>query len=333
LTPQDAIFIPGVSVKKTGKRKPAEPVLAPGSAGASRLQERADQYRSLLDSVPGSVARIDLQGKYLFVNKYFLALTGMTYDSVIGRGVEIIRPFIDPSSFPALVHAVTTTMREQKQTEVEIWGTDSSGTRRYLVQVSKPWFDGRKRFAGIEILTYDITQRKCAEEQMAKYHQKLQLLVEERTAKLRQAEKDLEQQNRLLSEKNIALREVMGQLEDEKRKMGDAIRSNMEQLILPQLDRLKMCGPQETQKYLTLLEFNLKEITAGFGKQLSGALNRLTQKEIEICDMIKRGMTCKEIARLQNTSPRTVETHRNRIRKKLGIADTAVNLATFLKNL
>jgi DNA-binding NarL/FixJ family response regulator len=47
--------------------------------------------------------------------------------------------------------------------------------------------------------------------------------------------------------------------------------------------------------------------------------------------MVPRGRG--EIARLQNTSPRTVETHRNRIRKKLGIADAGVNLATYLKNL
>jgi PAS domain S-box-containing protein len=299
----------------------------------ARLRERIDQFRALLDHVPGSVARIDLAPKYVFVNKQFLLLTGLTEDQVIGRGVEVIRPFIDAASFAAMVDAVNTTMREQKSTEVEICGTDSKGVRRWLVQTAHPWYDRNKHFAGVEIMTTDITQQKCADEQMATYHQKLQLLVDERTAKLRKAEKELFEQNKLLSEKNIALRQVMGQLEEEKKSIAETVRNNMEQLILPQIDKIRTACTPDGRKYLQLLEYNLKEITAGFGKRGFTKLNTLTQKEIEICDMIKRGMSCKEIARLQNTSPRTVETHRNRIRKKLGISDTSVNLVTFLKNL
>ena len=302
-------------------------------AEIGRLQERVAQYRSLIDSVPSSVARIDLTPKYVFVNKQFLMLTGLAEEQVIGRDVEVIRRFIDPASFAAMVDAVSQTIRERKKTEVEIWGKDNNGTRRCLFQTAYPWYDRNREFAGVEILTNDTTQQKCAEEQMTKYHLKLQRLVDDRTAKLLQAEKELFEQNRLLQEKNIALREVMGQLEDEKKNIAETIRNNMEQLVLPQIDKIRTTGSADCKKHLQLLEYNLKEITAGFGKLLSDKLNRLTQKEIEICDMIKRGMSCKEIARLQNTSPRTVETHRNRIRKKLGITDTAVNLATYLKNL
>lgn len=299
----------------------------------ARLTETVSQYRSLIDSVPDSVARIDLTPKYLFVNKQFLSLTGLHEKDVIGRDVEVIRKFMDPASFDAMANAVAQTIREEKRTEVEIWGKDLRDTRRCLLQVSLPWYDSDKKFAGVEIVTHDITQRKCAEDQMTKYHQKLQNLVDERTAKLRKAEQNLEEQNKLLSEKNIALRQVMGQLEVEKRKIAETVRNNMEQLVLPQIDKIRVACSPDCKKHLQLLEFNLREITAGFGKRTSDRLNTLTQKEIEICDMIKRGMSCKEIAKLRNTSPRTVETHRNRIRKKLGITDTAVNLSTYLKNL
>ena len=322
--------------KKRTQLSPSSLASSRGSArGAEivQLQERVAQYRSLIDNVPGAVARIDLTPKYVFVNKQFLMLTGLVEEQVIGRDVEVIKPFIDTGSFAAMVNAVTQTMLEKKKTGVEIWVKDSKGTRRCLSQMAYPWYDRNKKFAGVEILTNDITQRKCAEEQMTKYHEKLQHLVDERTAKLRQAEKELFEQNRLLQEKNIALREVMGQLEGEKKNIAETIRNNMEQLVLPQIDKIRAACSEDCEKHLQLLEYNLKEITAGFGRFISDKLNRLTQKEIEICDMIKRGMSCKEIARLQNTSPRTVETHRNRIRKKLGITDTAVNLATFLKNM
>jgi PAS domain S-box-containing protein len=299
----------------------------------ARLRECTEQYRSLIDNVPDSLSRIDLTPKYLFVNKQFLSLTGLSEKDVIGRDVQVIRKFMDPPSYAAMVKAVAQTIREQKKTEVEIWGKDLRGTRRCLLQIALPWYDAKKSFAGVEILTKDITQQKCAEEQMTKYHRHLQSLVEERTAKLRKAEVELEEQNRLLSEKNIALRQVMGQLEDEKKKIAETIRNNMEQLVLPQIDKIRATCAGDCRKHLQLLEFNLREITVGFGKRTSEKLNTLTQKEIEICDMIKRGMGCKDIARLRNTSPRTVETHRNRIRKKLGITDTSVNLATFLKNI
>ena len=47
--------------------------------------------------------------------------------------------------------------------------------------------------------------------------------------------------------------------------------------------------------------------------------------------MIRQGLSSKEIARLANISYRTVEIHRARIRKKLGLLDPSENLATFLR--
>lgn len=49
----------------------------------------------------------------------------------------------------------------------------------------------------------------------------------------------------------------------------------------------------------------------------------LTMKEIEIVKMIAQGMTSKEIGERIFISPRTVETHRHNILKKLGIPNAA----------
>jgi DNA-binding CsgD family transcriptional regulator len=59
----------------------------------------------------------------------------------------------------------------------------------------------------------------------------------------------------------------------------------------------------------------------------------LSKREIEVCNAIRQGMSCKEVADLMSISVRTVETHRNRIRRKLGIVDPAVNLTTYLQSL
>jgi DNA-binding NarL/FixJ family response regulator len=51
-------------------------------------------------------------------------------------------------------------------------------------------------------------------------------------------------------------------------------------------------------------------------------INRLTQREIEIVKLVKNGLKNKEIAATLFISQRTVETHRARILKKLGLKNS-----------
>ncbi|MGD1050151.1 MAG: response regulator transcription factor [Solirubrobacteraceae bacterium] len=55
----------------------------------------------------------------------------------------------------------------------------------------------------------------------------------------------------------------------------------------------------------------------------SFAEDRLTAREIEVLRLIALGHTSAEVARMLALSPRTVETHRARIHKKLGLATRA----------
>ena len=47
-------------------------------------------------------------------------------------------------------------------------------------------------------------------------------------------------------------------------------------------------------------------------------LEKLTNREKEVLELLAQGMTSKEIAQQFGRSPRTVEVHRNRIREKTG---------------
>ena len=106
---------------------------------------------------------------------------------------------------------------------------------------------------------------------------------------------------------------------------------NIEQLIFPLLAKLKRKGTTLDRKNIDLLEQSLREITKGFGRKILDKKWKLSAREIEICHMLKQGLTTKEIAGLLNTSRRTVEHHRNHIRKKLGVADKHVDLVDYLK--
>ena len=105
---------------------------------------------------------------------------------------------------------------------------------------------------------------------------------------------------------------------------------NIEQFICPILEKLRRKGTPLDRRNIDLLEKSLQEITKDFGKKILNGKWKLSQREIEICYMIKRGLTTKEIADLLSTSARTVEHHRNHIRKKIGISQKNVDLTVYL---
>ncbi len=144
-------------------------------------------------------------------------------------------------------------------------------------------------------------------------------------------EKLLQEQKKALEQKNIALSEILGQIEIEKKQIKDNVIANAEKLLLPIIQKLGLKG--ESRKYAQLLRKNLQELTSSFGKKLTEKESRLTSREIEICNMIKNGFTNKEISRILNIAPGTTEKHRNNIRKKLHIVNKDINLSSVLKTL
>ncbi len=144
--------------------------------------------------------------------------------------------------------------------------------------------------------------------------------------------RELKKQEEVLKQKNIALKEILSQIETEKEEIQQHITANIEKLLLPTLRRLKRNGGPTEKRHIELLEKNLANMTAGFTRTIRNRISRLSPRQLEICNMIKSGSRNKEIADLMGISLRTVETHRNAIRKKLGISGHDTNLTTFLNN-
>lgn len=148
---------------------------------------------------------------------------------------------------------------------------------------------------------------------------------------MKKSEDLLKEQKKVLVQKNIALHEVLGQIEIEKKQLKDNVTANAENLMLPVIQKLKLKG--ESHEYLQLLENNLLELTSSFGIKLTGGETKLSSREVEICNMIRNGLANKEVASILNISLLTIEKHRAHIRKKLGIVNKRYNLSTFLKQL
>jgi uncharacterized protein YerC len=135
-----------------------------------------------------------------------------------------------------------------------------------------------------------------------------------------------------LKNTNIALREVLVKVQDEKREIANALLANANKILMPILHALEIDALPKQKKYLTLIKNNLEEITSPFVRELSREFLSLTPVEIQICYMIKNGLSSKEIAQVRGISTATINRHREHIRKKLGIANKDVNLITFLNN-
>ena len=102
----------------------------------------------------------------------------------------------------------------------------------------------------------------------------------------------------------------------------------------PYLEKLKNGELNNKQKaFLDILESNLKDIVSPFSRNLYLRYYNLTPSEMQIAGLVRHGKTTKQIANLLNLSARTVDTHRLRIRTKLGIRNKKSNLRSHLLSL
>jgi DNA-binding CsgD family transcriptional regulator len=150
---------------------------------------------------------------------------------------------------------------------------------------------------------------------------------------LKQTTYELRQQTVELENKNIALKEIISQIELERKALQDQLRMNIELTVFPLLSKLENSDlPAEAWKtYLHVVRQNLEDATSCFSRKAIEDRVRLSPREFEICNLIKNGLANKKIAELMRISLLTVERHRHNIRKKLHIDNQRVSLATFLR--
>jgi len=142
----------------------------------------------------------------------------------------------------------------------------------------------------------------------------------------------LNQERVVLHEKNIALKEVLEHIEEEKQSIKQEVAKNVDQNLLPALKKsLKSDGTVNKRLYDFVI--NGLESLASVSGGLMRLQARLSPREVEICNLIKSGLSSQEIADTLYVTLATVKKHRETIRKKFDIANKKVNLASFLKDL
>ncbi len=269
------------------------------------LRESEELHRVTLGSISDAVFLTDDDGRFTYVCPNVHVIFG--YDRDEARALGSIDKLVGCDLFS--IDALEEVMEIEN---IERGILDKYGLMHYLlINVKRVSILGSTAL----ITCRDITGRKKAEDQLREINSKLEA---ERFA---------------LREKNIVLKGVLEEIDGEKKLIERRVQSNVDRVILPTLRLIRSRLNQSDSEYADLLERNLRDVVSPFVSELESRCQRLAPRELEICNLLRMGLSSKEIADSLTISVHTVNKQRQRIRKKLGLANTNLNLPTFLKSM
>lgn len=288
-----------------------------------RLKASEQQYRSTINAMGDAIHVVGRDMKIIITNPTLLQWherLGLDTNAV-GRSLSELYPFLSDnvlkeydtvfSTGKVLVTEETTTIKKEV----------------VVTEVRKIPIMENDKVERIITIIRDITQRKKAEKELKKAHAELERRVQERT-------RDLEIKTKSLEELNTAMKVLLKKREEDKIEVEDNVLTNVTELIQPYFEKIYETDLDDHQKaFLSIMESNLKEIISPFTRKMSIKRLNLTPTEIRIANLIRHGSPTKKIAEIMKISPRTVDTHRKNIRKKVGLDKKRANLRSFLLSL
>lgn len=164
-------------------------------------------------------------------------------------------------------------------------------------------------------------------------HENITKIMEIQEA-LEKKEVELRSERERLEETNIALRVLLRQRDEDKKRIEETIYVNVDRLVLPYVEQLLQGRLSEKQQTLTeVIDTNLRDIVSPFLRSLTTVHTMLTPQEIEVANLVRSGRSSKEIAEVLGISVSGVDFHRKKLRQKLGLTNSAKNLRSYLLSL
>jgi PAS domain S-box-containing protein len=297
-----------------------------------------ERLRLLSEAVAQSsegIAVLDLAGKMLFVNEAFAVMHGNSPEEITGENISLLYPpdqMIDVKE--RLQHIQT-----RGTFSGEVWHLRKDGTVFPGLVHNSALRNRDGAVIGFIGTIRDITDIKANQEALRASHEALEAYstsleakVAERTRELENSRLELKKYSQSLEKTNEALKIIIEGVEDQKKEVERKISHNLSLSVKPIIDQLKSHELPDTLSFLlSSLEFSLTNIFSSFGFNLVKDGHLLTPRETRICEMIRSGLSSKQIAKVMGISPQTILVHRRNIRRKLSLGKSGQNLASFLK--
>ncbi|HEX7540378.1 MAG TPA: PAS domain S-box protein [Syntrophales bacterium] len=277
------------------------------------MRQSEQKYRELFENANDMIFILDFAGQILSCNAAAARTYGYEPEQMQGLNMANL---LDKNDLP-----VVRKLFRKKRGELDVpnpmeFLTHTRAGEAVWVEVNTRGVKEKGKLIAIHGIARNITERKRMEEA------------------LRKREQEFQEKSRNLEDVNTALTVLLKRREDDKAELEEKVICNVRELVLPYIENLKMTRIDSHQlNQLKILERNTNEIISPFLRTLSTKYPNLTPMEIKVINFIREGRTTKEMAALLNASARTVEVHRDNIRKKMGLRNRKANLRSYLMAL
>ena len=128
--------------------------------------------------------------------------------------------------------------------------------------------------------------------------------------------------------------EVFGTICVLDRERNEQLLQQINTLVMPHVAKLARLVERDRAavEYVSLIETNLKTLTSSLSSRMARVFQALTATEADVAHLVMRGLTTKDIAATLSRAPSTIDSHRNNIRVKLGVA-RRVTLRAYLLSI
>lgn len=298
-------------------------------------------FRSITENVDnGILISYAIDTPFVYANQYAAELTGYSRDELMKiQPAQLLKPSEIPKiqkriqqrlqGNPAPRRYITILVRQNGETfPVEVYG------------VRVPW-NGQP---AVMTQFHDISFYKQVENQLENANKDLECRVQERTTELLtitgeleenreellRHKMDLERANRELIQTNTALSVLARNIDRNHGELEQKIAGIVSSRIMPVIEELRQAKiPEKNLAALDVMATYLTDLTSGCAKNHEITMS-LSPMEMRVAVMIKKGFRSNQIGRLLHISLDTVKTHRRSIRRKLGLCNSSVNLASYL---
>lgn len=162
------------AVKNAQLYEQAQQELAERKKAEEALRASEALYQSLVDNIPQYILRKDREGRFVFGNKSFCKILGVSLSELAGKTDFDFYPPAAAEKYRQDDKKVLETGEIFETVEENI---SAIGDKRYVRVVKSPIFDAAGEVVGTQNIFWDITERKMAEEALRQSQQQLELAL------------------------------------------------------------------------------------------------------------------------------------------------------------
>lgn len=241
--------------------------------GEEALRESEERFRIMADGLPLIVWVHDTQGNQQFVNQTFCEFFGVSAEEMTG---ENWRELTHPEDRDQYLDGFAKCLREQRPFHGQTRVRNATGEWRWLESFARPRCSPSGEFLGMVGASLDVTDRKRAEELLARSNEELEQLVAQRTVRLQELVEELEHFSYTITHDMRAplraMRGIAEILNEEEDQWKPEDRKKLIRRIITAAERMDMLITDALQ-YSKMVKQELPAVTVDVGCLLQGMLD------------------------------------------------------------